>query len=167
MPTLPPPGAPPPHDETPKQRRDRELIELLNELRLATPGVQVLFGFLLIVPFNSRFGDTSDAERTLYVLSLLFTAAATVLLIGASVQHRLLFRRHFERRMLATANMLSLIGLSCMGVALVAALLFLMLFIFGVVAAALTGAFAAALIIVVWYVLPLVRAARDSGVDDQ
>ena len=162
-------GRPAPAVETPKQRRDRELIELLNELRLATPGVQLVFGFLLIVPFNERFGQTTDFQRGLYVLSLVLTAVATILLIGASVQHRLLFRRHFERRMLATANRISLIGLTCMGLGMVSALLFVTHFVFGAVAASVIGALVGALMLVVWYALPLMRARADewSGADDQ
>ncbi len=131
-----------PTKETPKQRRDRELIELLNELRLAAPGVQLVFGFLLIVPFNDRFADTTDVERTLYVVSLVLTAVATFLLIGASVQHRLLFRRHFERRMLPIANRISLVGLTCMGLGMISALIFVTLFVFGHIAAIVTGVLA-------------------------
>lgn len=163
------PDPPPRVQETPKQRRDRELIELLNELRLATPGVQLVFGFLLIVPFNARFDDTSTFERGLYVASLLLSAASMILLVGASVQHRLLFRRHFEMRMLLTANRIALLGLTCLGLALLAALLFATHFIFGPVAAASIGTVAGLLIIGVWYVLPLARARRDlpSTPDDE
>lgn len=161
-------GRPSPAAETPKQRRDRELIELLNELRLATPGVQLVFGFLLIVPFNARFDDTSAVERALYVLSLGLTAAATILLIGASVQHRLLFRRHFERRMLPTANRLSVVGLTCMGLGMVTAVLFVTQFVFGPRVSIPAGVLIGALMVGVWYVLPLVRAAAgDSDIDDE
>jgi hypothetical protein len=156
---------PAPVAETPKRRRDRELIELLNELRLATPGVQLVFGFLLIVPFNQRFGETSDFERGLYVLSLVLTAVATILLIGASVQHRLLFRRHFEQRMLATASRISLVGLTLMGLGMVSALMFVTHFVFGAVAAWVLGALVTALMLSVWYALPLARARASERSD--
>jgi hypothetical protein len=162
------PGAPPPR-ETPKQRRDRELLELLNELRLATPGVQLVFGFLLIVPFNQRFAEATDFQRGLYVLSLVLTAVATILLIGASVQHRLLFRRHFEKRMLPIANRISLIGLTCLGLGMISALVLVTHFVFGPLVATVIGSLVGLLMVSVWYALPLVRArtAERSGVDDQ
>lgn len=152
--------------ETPKQRRDRELMELLNELRLATPGVQVLFGFLLIVPFNRRWDETSGLERDLYLTTLTLTAFATILLIGASVQHRLLFRRHFEARMLPIANRLALAGLTCLGAALVTGVLFVAHFVFDGAVAAGIGAATGVLIIALWYVLPLVRLRHEPGEDD-
>lgn len=167
----PQPAASPPQPprETPKQRRDRELIELLNELRLATPGVQLVFGFLLIVPFNERFADTTDFQRGLYVLSLVLTAVATILLIGASVQHRLLFRRHFEKRMLPIANRISLVGLTCLGLGMISALLFVTHFVFGGLAAAIIGSLVGLLMVSVWYALPLLRARsfERSPVDDE
>lgn len=158
MPGAPDTPRPPSGGETPKQRRDRELVELLNELRLATPAVQLVFGFLLIVPFNSRFDQLSDLGRGLYVSSLILTAVATILLVGASVQHRILFRRQFERRMLATANRISLVGLTCLGVGMVCALLFVTEFVLGRGPALAIGCGVALLLVGVWYVLPVVRA---------
>lgn len=155
-----------PPGETPKQRRDRELIELLNELRLAAPGVQVLFGFLLIVPFNSRWDETSTFERSFYLAALLFCAAAAIMLLGASVQHRLLFRRQFERRMLWSANRLALIGLTCLAAGIVCSLVFVGHVVFGRVAALTIGLLAGLLIVVVWYALPLVAVRRDVPHDD-
>ena len=165
MDETPGPGPLTPARETPKQRRDRELIELLNELRLATPGVQLVFGFLLIVPFNSRFDEVTELGRALYVTSLVLTAVATILLIGASVQHRLLFRRHFERRMLLIANRISLLGLTSLGLGMVSALLFVTHFVFGGTVAAVIGTLVGALMVGVWYVLPLVRARIEDPED--
>lgn len=156
---------PPRHGETSKQRRDRELVELMNELRLATPAVQLVFGFLLIVPFNGRFADVGDMGRGLYVASLILTAVATILLVGASVQHRILFRRQFERRMLITANRISLVGLSCLGAGMVTALLFVSDFVLGPGPAWLIAGGVAALLVGVWYVLPLVRARGPAPSD--
>lgn len=160
------PTPPPTSRETPKQRRDRELVELLNELRLATPAVQLVFGFLLIVPFNSRFEEVGDVGRGLYVASLILTAVATILLVGASVQHRILFRRQFERRMLLTANRISLVGLTCLGAGMVSALLFVTEFVLGPGPAWLIAGGVALLLIGVWYVLPLVRARGPAPPDD-
>lgn len=147
-------------DETPKQRRDRELIELLNELRLAAPGVQVVFGFLLIVPFNSRFGDTTTFERVAYGTSLVLIALSVVLLLGASIQHRLLFRRHFEMRMLHTVNILSLVGLALLGFGMIAAVILVTHFLFGTAVAASIGSVMGVLLVGVWFVLPLHRARQ-------
>lgn len=156
----------PPAPESPKQRRDRELIELLNELRLAAPGVQVVFGFLLIVPFNSRFGETSTFERVAYGVSLVLIAASVVLLLGASIQHRLLFRRHFERRMLLTVNLLSLVGLTLLGLGMIAAVVLVTHFLFGSVVAASVGTLMGVLLSAVWFALPLSRARRPLSAED-
>lgn len=155
-------------EETPKQRRDRELIELLTELRLAAPGVQVVFGFLLIVPFNSRFGDTTTFERVAYATSLALIMMSAVLLLGASIQHRLLFRRHFERRMLPTVSALSLVGLTFLGLGMIAAVILVTHFLFGTVVAAAIGGAMGVLMLVVWFVLPLHRARQPlpSAEDD-
>ncbi len=154
-------------NESPKQRRDRELIELLNELRLATPGVQVLFGFLLMVPFNRRWTETTELERDFYMATLVLTAFATILLIGASVQHRVLFRRHFEARMLHIANRLALTGLTCLGAALVTGVFFVAHFVFGMATAVILATATGLMVIGAWYVLPLAVARREWPGDDE
>ncbi len=83
-------------DETPQERSDRNLLELLNELRVALPGVQLLFGFLLIVPFTGRFADVTEFQKDLYFVVLLLTTIATALLIAPTALHRLLF--HMEMK---------------------------------------------------------------------
>ena len=83
----------PERDETPHERADRNLVELLNELRVALPGVQVLFAFLLIVPFNAGYGRMSQFDRKLYFGVLLCTAVATAFLLAPSALHRLEFRQ--------------------------------------------------------------------------
>lgn len=155
--------------ETAKQRRDRELAELVNELRLAAPGVQVVFGFLLIVPFNSRFSDTTTFERVIYSTSLVLIMMSAVLLLGASIQHRLLFRRHFERRMLHTVNMLALTGLAMLGFGMIAAVILVTHFLFGTVVAASIGSAMGLVLVGVWFALPLYRSRRPlpSAEDDQ
>src|SRR5258708_34187029 len=104
-------GGDPTRHETENQRLDRNLSELLNELRVALPGVQVLFAFLLVVPFNQRWTQLSQFDRKLYFATLLCTALASVLLIAPTVHHRLLFRRHEKRFAVLTANRLSEAGM--------------------------------------------------------
>lgn len=154
---------PPPRAESPHQRRDRELAELIAELRLAAPGVQLLLGFLLMVPFNQRFAETTAVERWLYIASLLSVSAAAVLLLGASVHHRLLFRRHFGERMLTTISALALTGLTLLAIGIVAALALVTHFLFGAWVSVVVGSGAAALIAWIWYLLPLRRLRGRFG----
>lgn len=102
-------------DEDAKERVDRELIELLNELRVAIPGVQVLFAFLLTIPFAQGFVKVTSLQRGVYAASLLCAAMATVLLISPSSYHRLLFREGEKPRMLLTANKLANLGVHLPG----------------------------------------------------
>jgi len=97
-------------DEDRKERVDRELIELLNELRVALPGVQVLFAFLLIVPFSQGFGAITSVQRAAYFVAFVCTSAATALFIAPSTYHRLRFRQQDKERMLFTANRLAIAG---------------------------------------------------------
>jgi hypothetical protein len=145
--------------ESEKERRDRELIELLTELRVALPGVQVLFSFLLIVPFNARWGQATGFDHAVYFATLLLAALSSILLMSPSAQHRLLFRRHYERRMLAVANRIVIAGIGCLGLAVVGAVLMVTHVLFGLAAAAIASCAAGLVIGVVWYVLPLRVAA--------
>jgi hypothetical protein len=94
--------------EDKKERVNRELIELLNELRVALPGVQVLFAFLLTVPFAQRFGAVSDLQRAVYFVALISTAVASVLFITPTAYHRLRWREPDKEGMLFTANRLAI-----------------------------------------------------------
>jgi hypothetical protein len=143
--------------ESDKQRIDRELIELLNELRVALPGVQVLFAFLLVVPFQQRFATVTSFQKAVYFASLLLAAAASVLLIAPSAQHRILFRAQEKKHLLQTANGLAIAGMGFLAAAIVGVLTLITDFLYGatttiVVTAAAAGAFAA-----LWYALPLRR----------
>src|SRR5918996_1213051 len=100
-----------------KERLDRELIELLNELRVAIPGVQVLFAFLLTVPFTQRFGDVSEFQKTVYFVTLLCAAAASAFLIAPSAYHRLRFRQRDKHQMVVTSNRLAIVGLAFLALA--------------------------------------------------
>jgi hypothetical protein len=148
--------------ESPAERADRNLAELLSELRVALPGVQVLFAFLLVVPFNQRFGATTAFERLLYLATLLLTAGSAVLLIAPSFHHRVLFRKQQKERIVLVGNRLAMAGLTLMALAMSGVVLLVTDFIFGTVAGAVTTALLVVLIAVVWYVLPR-RPAGASG----
>src|ERR1700735_3969030 len=100
-----------PRDESEAQRDDRNLAELLQELRVAGLGVQVLFGFLLSLPFTSRFEKLSHDQRQLYVTSLMLAAVSTALLLAPVAYHRLVFRRHQKERLVRAANIMAIGGL--------------------------------------------------------
>ncbi len=103
-----------------RKKRDHELIELLNELRVALPGVQVLFAFLLIAPFSARWDEIGDDQRAAYLVALLATVLGTVLLIAPSAYHRLRWRERNRERMLRTSNRLAIAGMGCVAVAMTA-----------------------------------------------
>jgi hypothetical protein len=144
-------------DEDDKERVDRELIELLNELRVALPGVQVLFAFLLILPFQQPFVDSSPEDQAVYTLALLFTALAAALLITPSMYHRLNFRRGQKQRMLFDSNKLMVAGVIATAAAIACSVYLVVDVIHGGTAAVV--ATAATLIVygALWLVLPLVR----------
>src|SRR3954447_13811317 len=105
-------------DEDEAERLDRELIELLNELRVVMPGVQVLFGFLLTVPFQQRFGDTDEFQRTVYFITLLLTAASAAFLMGPSAFHRLTFRAGQKPYLIELATRQTIVGMALLGLAM-------------------------------------------------
>src|ERR1700753_948376 len=117
-------GVPDARGESAAQRDDRNLGELVQELRVAGLGVQVLFGFLLSLPFTTRFVQLSTAQRDLYLTSVILAAVATTLLIGPVAYHRLVFRRGMKERLVRFANALAIFGLAAVaGGVLIAALL--------------------------------------------
>src|ERR1700732_773613 len=103
--------SPDPRDESEAERDDRNLAELLQELRVAGLGVQVLFGFLLSLPFTARFTRLSHSQRDLYLGSLALSAVATALLLGPVAYHRLVFRRRQKERLVRAANVMAICGL--------------------------------------------------------
>jgi hypothetical protein len=106
------------NDEDEKERRDRQLIELLNELRVALPGVQVPFAFLLIVPFSQQFSTVTPLQRYTYFATLSCTAVSAVLLIAPSSHHHLLWRQHAKEETLVTSNRLTIAGLAFLALAM-------------------------------------------------
>jgi hypothetical protein len=142
-------------DETPAERVDRNFNELLGELRIALPGVQVLFAFLLTVPFAQGFADLTGFERGLYFAVLLLTALASALLIAPTAYHRLQFRRGRKPEILRFANRSAVLGLGALALAMSGAILLITDFLFGIAAAIPVGAAATMMFGTLWYLLPL------------
>jgi hypothetical protein len=137
------------------ERVNRELIELLNELRVALPGVQVLFAFLLAVPFSQGFATTTSFQRALFFGTLVATAVASVLLIAPSAWHRLHFRQKNKERVLLTSNRLSIAGLAFLAAAMSGAVMLIADFIYSPALTIVSGALAVALFSWFWAVLPI------------
>ena len=112
-----------PRDETEAERDDRNLAELLQELRVAGLGVQVLFGFLLSLPFTNRFTRLSHGQRDLYLAVLVLAAVATALLLGPVAYHRLVFRQGQKESLVRAASVMAIGGLAVVGLAVSAAVL--------------------------------------------
>ena len=147
--------------ESEKERVDRELIELLNELRVVLPGVQVLFAFLLVLPFQNRFREVRGATEAVYVVALVLTAAATGFLIAPSAYHRLNFRARDKERMLFTANRFAITGIALLAVAIPCALYVVVSFLYETALGAALAAAVGLLFACLWFVLPLVRRRED------
>ena len=153
-------------DETEEQRLDRNLGELLQELRVALPGVQVLFAFLLAVPFQRNFAEITEFEKTIYFATLLLTALSAALLIAPSAYHRLTFRYQKKHRLVFVANRLAIAGLATLALAMTSAVLLVTDVLFGTVATTVvTTVLVFAMFVVLWAVLPLRRRVRyrDEG----
>ncbi len=150
---------PDPRRETLAQRDDRNLVELIQELRVVGLGVQVLFGFLLSLPFTVRFGTLSHGQRDLYVASITLATVATILLLGPVAYHRLVFRAGMKESLVRFANAMAICGLA----AVAGAVLTAVFLVTGYVAGALTGALitglAAVMLCGLWFALPLTRRA--------
>jgi hypothetical protein len=148
-------------EESKEERINRELIELLNELRVALPGVQVLFAFLLAVPFTQRFQQLTSGQEYAFFVSLLCTALGSVLLIAPSAYHRLRFREYDKEQMLYTANRLSIAGLVFLAVAMTSAVYLITDLVFRAPLTLLVTALTGAAFAWFWYGLPLSRKVQD------
>jgi hypothetical protein len=148
-------------DETTAERHDRQLGELLQELRVVLPGVQVLFAFLLTVPFSNRFAETTDTQRDVYFATLMFTTAATVLLMAAPALHRILFRRGVKGEIVEIGHRLTLAGLAMLALAMAGAVVLITDVLFGSTGATIAAG-AATLVVtaVLWALLPLLLRRR-------
>ena len=144
-------------DETEQERTDRNLQEMLGELRVALPGVQVLFAFLLVVPFNQRFGEVTDFQKTLYLITLLFTTASTMCLIAPTVHHRIEFRRQHKEQIVSTGNRIVILGLALLAIAMTGAVTLVTDFLYGTTTTAIAVGCVALSFFGLWFVVPLRR----------
>src|SRR6185503_4332511 len=143
--------------ETPKERVNRELIELLNEVRVALPGVQVLFAFLLTVPFASGWKKTTELQQDVYVCAVVTAAVAAVFMIAPSSYHRLLFRQPHKEHMLFTSNKLLIIGMVFLAISISLCVFLVVDLVITIPWALALTAGVALLIVVLWYAMPLNR----------
>ena len=144
-----------PERETADAKEDRQLIELLNELRVALPGVQMLFGFMLAVPFTQRFGSLSDSQRFLFYVAFLATAGASICFITPASFHRIIWQRGVKGQMLRISSGLTIAGTVFLGVAIGCVVGFLSSFLYSSVVAAVACAAVLGSITVLWYSIPL------------
>jgi hypothetical protein len=144
-------------DETEAERLDRNFGDLLQELRVAQTGVQILFAFLLTLPFAARFGAVDTFEQVVYVVSLMASAAAAAMIIAPVAYHRVLFRRGQKPHLVRSAHRMASGGLAFLLIAMVGAVLLVVDFVLGRTAALILGPITAAWFIMLWGVLPWLR----------
>lgn len=148
-------------DESEEERLDRNLMELLQELRVVLAGIQFLFAFLLIVPFSDGWDSVTDFETVVYYVTLLLTAASSVCLIAPTVRHRMRFRELDKKWIVETSNRLAIAGVVFLGAAMCGVLVLISRFIYsGVLAGIVAGLFAIA-IAWLWFIAPVLREVRD------
>lgn len=145
--------------ESEVQRSDRQFGELLQELRVVLPGVQVLFAFLLTMPFSARFDETTGFQQALYFVTLLATTVATVLLMAPTALHRLRFRRGMKGDIVEVSHHLTLGGLAALALAMVVAVTLVADVLFATWAALAVGGAVLVLVVGLWGLLPLSRRA--------
>jgi hypothetical protein len=148
-------------DEISDEQLDRNTIELLNELRVAAAGIQVMFAFLLVVPFNTGWRKTTSFERTDYFVTLTFVAVAAFLLMAPPVQHRLLFRHHEKRYLVTMGNRLAIAGNGFLALGFTGILVLLSAYVVGGLAPIVVGVLTFVTIGGLWFVIPLARRARE------
>ena len=154
------PGVGPKHPEDEEAKRDRQMIELLNELRVALPGVQILFAFLLTVPFTQGWEKTTAFQRDVFFVTLVATVFSTACLIAPSSAHRIRFHRNDRAWLIESASHLVIVGLSALAVAIVGAFLLISDVLFDGTRVWVYTGLVAALVVGLWFVRPLSRAAR-------
>jgi hypothetical protein len=143
--------------ETEDERADRNLSDLLQELRVALPGVQVLFAFLLTVPFSQRFSELSKFQQWLYFGVMITVALATVMLVAPTAGHRILFRRQQKEFIVTLSNTLALVGLLLLAIAMTGAIALISDFVFGTTTAVISTVVMAAAFLGFWFFGPIKR----------
>jgi hypothetical protein len=149
------------------QHLNRNLEQLLQELRVVVPGVQVLFAFLLAVPFSSRFSQVDDFERNVYFVALLLSAVSVALLMAPSIQHRILFRREQKLYLVNLGNTLTIAGMTALALAIVLSLVLVAHFLFGPGAAWAAGGVSFGAFALLWYALPIERRMTNRNPDQE
>jgi Family of unknown function (DUF6328) len=145
------------------RKRDRQMIELLQELRIALPGVQILFAFLLTVPFAQGFQRTTSFQRDLFYGVMIATAISTICFIAPTATHRLRFHRSDRAYIIESSNRLLIAGLVFLALAILGAVLLVTDFMFGGATVWIYPAVLAAILVVLWFVRPLARGDASSG----
>lgn len=148
-------------DETRRERVNRELIELLNELRVALPGVQVLFAFLLAVPFSNGYKRITSFQKGVFFSTLLLTAISTACFIVPTAYHRLNFRKQEKERILLSSNQFAIAGIMFLALSMIGAIVLVTDAIYSDTAAVVTGLVALGVFGGLWLALPLKRRAED------
>ena len=159
------PQDPTEREEHVNERLDRELLELVNELRVALTGVQILFAFLLTVPFTQRFAEVTEFQRHLFFATLLSAALAVVLLIAPTARHRLLFRQHDKEKIVVSSNRYAIAGLATLAAAMTGAVMLITDLLFKKSMVTWVTAILAALFVVLWFVAPALRRVSHNRED--
>jgi hypothetical protein len=149
-------------DESPKERVDRELIELLNGLRVILPGVQVLLAFLLTVPFSSGFEKAGSTDRILYFVTVLLTVAATGALTMPAAYHRIRFRQGDKEQMLHISNVFAIAGLVLLTFAMASVVFHITNVLYGIVAAVPVALVALFVLGFSWFAVPLLWSGDET-----
>ena len=144
-----------------REIRDRQVAEILQELRVAITGGQILFGFLLTVPFAQRWSDTDDLQRTLFLITLVTIAAATGCFIAPTAAHRVRFHQGDRSFLVAYANVAAIAGLVCLMTAMLSAMLLVTDFVFSRTTAIVSTGAIALVLLTLWFAVPLARYGRD------
>ena len=147
-------------------RLDRELIELLNELRVTLPGLQVLFAFLLIVPFSQQFQQVNDVQKYAYLVTLVATGLGAAFLIAPTPYHRIRFRDRDKESMLRTSNRFAIAGVFCLATAMTSAVFFITDYLFRAPVPLLVAGLIGVALYGLWFGLPLSREERRGDSED-
>jgi hypothetical protein len=153
----------PARDETPEERADRNFAELLQEVRVAQTGVQILFAFLLTLPFSARFGEIAGRDRMVYVVTLLASAGAIGLFIGPAAYHRMIFRQDRKPELVRVASRMAGAGMGLLLVSIMGSVFVVMDTVVGLAAAVAATVALGTGCLGLWYVLPLRHRPRRAG----
>jgi hypothetical protein len=152
-----------PESDGERELESRRMIELLQELRVALVGVQVMFAFLLTVPFTQRFAKVTEFQRMTYFVTLLCAAAASAFLIAPTAQHRMLWRRHEKHDLIVVGNKLTLVGLGFVAAAMAGVILLITDVLFKATTVVIVTTLSALLFVSLWYLYPLARRLKNDA----